>query len=204
LRHDFAAVATDWTASSHPSAVLPGERVTFTRRFFGAILESLLFVVTLFLGWFIWLAIVAPKGQTPAKQLLGIFIHDYQTGEVASTAKVWQRDAFGKLGVPWIILLVAGLAGNAFGSYLPVFFVLLETAHSLSPVIILFTRDRRAIWDWHSGTVVRYHPRGISGTVAMTGRNVTSRLEELELLWRRGRVSKEEYDQKRREILSSL
>ena len=62
-----------------------GEEATFTRRFFGDnMLEGVLQVCTLFIGWLIWLAIVAPKGQTPAKQLLNIRIHDYRSGEIAS------------------------------------------------------------------------------------------------------------------------
>ena len=42
------------------------------RRLFANILDALLFVLTLIIGYVIWWLIVLGRGQTPGKQLLGI------------------------------------------------------------------------------------------------------------------------------------
>ncbi len=43
-----------------------------TRRLAGAVLELVLFVLTLGLGWVIWYLFSARRGQSPAKRLLGM------------------------------------------------------------------------------------------------------------------------------------
>jgi hypothetical protein len=132
---------------------LPGEEVTYTRRFFGdGWVEGLLFLFTLGVGWFIWLAIVAPRGRTPAKQLLGVYIHDYATGERSTAGTVWFREVVCKHGIETVIglLLVALLeswdAWNASALY------------GLIGGAWVFAEGRRALWDHMAGTVVRYHP----------------------------------------------
>lgn len=52
-----------------------------------ALLDSLLLFVTLFIGWLIWAAITAGKGQTPAKQLLKIRVVDATTGQPIGFAR---------------------------------------------------------------------------------------------------------------------
>ena len=90
-------------ASTNP--VVRGKRVTFTRRFFGdSMLESVLQIVTLFIGWLIWFAIVAPGGQTPAKQLLNVYIIDHKSGRLASTRQVWMRE----IGDKYVAVLLLG------------------------------------------------------------------------------------------------
>ena len=42
------------------------------RRLFAALLDGLLFFLTLIIGYIIWWLIVLGRGQTPGKQLLGI------------------------------------------------------------------------------------------------------------------------------------
>lgn len=42
------------------------------RRLFASILEPLLFILTLGIGYIIWWLIVLGRGQTPGKQVLGI------------------------------------------------------------------------------------------------------------------------------------
>jgi hypothetical protein len=42
------------------------------RRLAGHLLEIVLVVVTLLVGWIVWSIIVWGRGQTPAKQLLGM------------------------------------------------------------------------------------------------------------------------------------
>src|SRR5881275_1386914 len=53
----------------------PGVRLSSPGRRLGAhLLEVLLIVVTLGLGWMVWSLIVWARGQTPAKQLLGMHV----------------------------------------------------------------------------------------------------------------------------------
>jgi uncharacterized RDD family membrane protein YckC len=44
------------------------------RRLAGALLDLVLLVVTLIIGWWVWFAIVARNGQSPGKQLVGMYI----------------------------------------------------------------------------------------------------------------------------------
>src|SRR5262249_58630309 len=44
------------------------------------LLDGVLMVVTLFLGWAVWSLIVYAKGQTPGKQLLGMKVVRLRTG----------------------------------------------------------------------------------------------------------------------------
>lgn len=66
-------------------------RATRLRRLSGAILELILVVVTLLVGWLIWLAFTARNSQTPAKQLLGMYILT-EDGVPASAGRVWLRE----------------------------------------------------------------------------------------------------------------
>ena len=43
------------------------------RRLFATILDGILFFLTLVIGYIIWWLIVLARGQTPGKQLLGIY-----------------------------------------------------------------------------------------------------------------------------------
>ena len=59
----------------------PGVQIASVGSRIGAsLLDSLLLIATLFIGWLIWAAITAGKGQTPAKQLLKIRVVDATTG----------------------------------------------------------------------------------------------------------------------------
>jgi uncharacterized RDD family membrane protein YckC len=187
-------------------SIYGGEEATFTRRFFGDdMLESVLQVCTLGIGWLIWLAIVAPKGQTPAKQLLNIRIHDYRTGEIASAGQVWIREVGVKLVLPLAIYLTLWAAisegtGNGISSL-----------YGLVVGIALIANDeRRALWDYIAGTIVRYHPGGKVGRVDAGLQATTEagyrerRLQELELLHRRGILNDDEYRVRRAQIIAEV
>jgi len=170
------------------------DRVTYTRRFFGdSLLEGLLMGVTLFVGWFIWLAIVAPKGQTPAKQLIGVVILDNVTGKIASTGQVWQREVLGKL-VPSIVLSIIGFIAldGQNGSNL-------SSLYSIAGGIsLLADKDDRAIWDRIANTRVA---REVTAVVATSA---ADRLEELERLRESGAITDSEYMSRRREIINGI
>jgi uncharacterized RDD family membrane protein YckC len=66
------------------------------KRFGGLLLESLLFLVTLGIGWLIWSLISWSDGQTPAKSLLGMRCIDTQTGRPATWGTMFVREFIGK------------------------------------------------------------------------------------------------------------
>jgi uncharacterized RDD family membrane protein YckC len=131
-------------------------RVSYLRRFWGDdLLEGLLQVCTLGVGWLLWFAIVARHGQTPAKQLLRVRIYDHKTHEVASVGQVWMREVVGKLAVPIILgtafpILTGSITSAAFGQ---VYGILVGLQLLLAPI----DADERAAWDYIAGTTIKYY-----------------------------------------------
>jgi uncharacterized RDD family membrane protein YckC len=70
------------------------------KRFGGALLTTVLVVVTLGIGYLIWAAIAYGKGQTPAKQILKMYVIDTETGLPATWGKMFIRSFIGNfLGI---------------------------------------------------------------------------------------------------------
>jgi uncharacterized RDD family membrane protein YckC len=61
-------------------------------RFGAALLDVLLMVVTLWIGWFIWSLITWGDGQTPAKKMLGHVVADANTGEAFDWGRMALRE----------------------------------------------------------------------------------------------------------------
>ena len=55
---------------AHAASPAQAELATQGRRLAGFILDALLFIFTLGLGWLIWFLVIAGRGQTPAKQII--------------------------------------------------------------------------------------------------------------------------------------
>lgn len=51
------------------------------KKFGAALLDGLFMMLTLYIGWLIWGAIVAGKGQTPGRQVLGLRVVSVQDGK---------------------------------------------------------------------------------------------------------------------------
>ena len=75
------------------------------RRFLGHLLEALLIGLLLVVGWLIWLWFSAKKSQSPAKQLLGMYIISTD-GQPISAGRVWVREAL----LQWLIFANVFLA----------------------------------------------------------------------------------------------
>jgi uncharacterized RDD family membrane protein YckC len=60
--------------------VVRGQLVSAGGRFGGFLLDGLLAMVTLGIGWFIWSLFTWSTGQTPGKRLLGYVVVDANTG----------------------------------------------------------------------------------------------------------------------------
>ena len=111
-------------------------RATRLRRLSGAILELILMTVTLLVGWLIWLAFTARNSQTPAKQLLGMYILT-EDGVPASAGRVWLRE-----------IVIEGLLFGFVGS----FFVGLTSL--LDALWILWDPNHQTLHDKVAGTLV--------------------------------------------------
>ncbi len=107
---------------------------TPARRLGGYLLESVLAVCTLFIGWMIWALIVFPKGQTPAKAVLGMRVVNLETNRAASGGRMALLEIIAKP--------VIGILGAAIVVGIIVNFWL------------LWDRDNQELWDKIVGTVV--------------------------------------------------
>jgi uncharacterized RDD family membrane protein YckC len=102
------------------------------KRFGGYVLETVLFVVTLGLGWLIWSLIVWKDGKTPAKGLLGMRVLKLQTGAKATWGNMFFREVFGKI--------VGGIVG--------------AVTFGITTFMLLWDNNRQEIWDKVAGTIV--------------------------------------------------
>ena len=143
----------DGSTSTAPP-VYREEDVSWERRFLvDELLEIGLFIITVGVGWYLWLVFTSRRGRTPAKDFGNVTIHDYRTGDVASMRRVWIREVGGKFVFPAAMsTFVAFAFGTPFGS---TFFAAYHVAGALSPIVL---EERRAIWDHLAGTMLRYHP----------------------------------------------
>jgi uncharacterized RDD family membrane protein YckC len=103
------------------------------KRFGAWLLEILLQIVTLVIGWIIWSLIVWRNGQTPAKSLLNMRCMTADTREIATWGRMALREIVGK----WLL-------GTLTGGITTV----------ISAFMILFSESRQGIWDHIANTVV--------------------------------------------------
>jgi uncharacterized RDD family membrane protein YckC len=101
------------------------------------LLETVLVIVTLFIGWIIWSIILWKKGQTPAKSLMKMRVVKLDTGLAADTGTMVMREVVGK----WLLGVVP-------------FYSL------VSAVIVLTDEKSQGLWDKIAGTVVVDDPDG--------------------------------------------
>jgi len=101
------------------------------KRFGGWLLDGLLVVVTLVIGWLIWSIIIWERGQSPAKSILGMRVMHLETGRPAGRGQMALRELVGKV-----------LLG----------FVPLYTL--VSAVLVLSDTRRQGLWDKIANTVV--------------------------------------------------
>jgi uncharacterized RDD family membrane protein YckC len=125
------------TPQPAPVAV-PVRLVSPGGRFGALLLDILLAVVTLGIGYLIWSLIVWSDGQTPAKQLLGHVVADAQTGAPADWGRMFMREFV-------IRFLLFGLISTiTFGVF------------AIVDACLVFGDDRRTLHDKMAGTIVRH------------------------------------------------
>jgi uncharacterized RDD family membrane protein YckC len=116
----------------------PGIRLSNPgRRLAGYLLDGLLGIVTLGIGWLIWALIVMKDGQTPAKQLLGM-----RTVRMDIHWKAgWGRTALREV----IRIVIADILGYTVIGLVLFFW-------------LLWDKDNRQLWDLAAGTVIVNDP----------------------------------------------
>ena len=131
-------------------------KVTFNRRFWGTyILEGILFLVTLVIGWYIWLFFTAPTSQSPAKRLLSVYIIDLNDARTVTAGRVWIRDVVVK---QILFGLIIGNLTAGFGSL-------------VDAIWVFFDKNRQTLHDKVVGSIVVYAPNGLPDALKRTDRN---------------------------------
>ena len=110
------------------------------RRFGGFLLEGVLIVCTLGIGWIIWSLIVWAQGLTPAKQVLGMRVVRLDQRIYAGWGKMFLREFIGK-GIVWLIGTFILLIGQV-----------------VADCWLLWDKDKQELWDKMAGTVVVNDP----------------------------------------------
>jgi len=111
------------------------------RRLGAYLLDLLLAVVTLFIGWLIWSLIVWARGQSPGKQLLGMRVIRSDSHVVVG----WGRMALRELVCKGVIGIVASLTVFGFVAYL----------------WLLWDDENQELWDKMATTLVVDDPQRV-------------------------------------------
>jgi uncharacterized RDD family membrane protein YckC len=139
------------------------------RRLGGYVLDVLLFVLTLGIGWTVWSAVVWQRGQTPGKQLLRMYV---------------MREDGSRAGGWFTFLREIGIKG-VLGSILTT--LTLGVYGLVAPLWCLWDRERQCLWDKIGATYVAFSPTGFKpltapefrerGEVPPRGRKVATQVE---------------------------
>ena len=122
------------------AATPAGVRISSAGRRLGAhLLDGVLMVFTLFIGWIVWSLIVYGKGQTPGKQLLGMRAVKLSTGRRAGWGTMFVRE--------WIAKSVI--------------FVLSIFTFGIVNFWLCWDSKTQELWDKMVGTVVVNDPTGL-------------------------------------------
>jgi len=122
------------------------------RRLGGYLLDVLLAIVTLFIGWLIWSLVVWGRSVSPGKQLLRMKVVKKDTGLRASYGTMALRELVGK----WLLVDVV------IGSLCFVAALVLD-------FMLLWDQDRQQLWDKIAGTIVVDDPDDVLSQGTPTG-----------------------------------
>lgn len=141
------------------SVFRPEQLVTASpgRRLGAYLLDVVLLTVTLGIGWLIWFAFTAPRGQTPAKQLLNMYVLR-RDGTRAGGWYMWLREFIIKDLLFWFINLMT-----------------VGVAWLIAAAFCLWDKDRQCLWDKVGSTYVAYSPMGFVPATARELREAAQR-----------------------------
>jgi uncharacterized RDD family membrane protein YckC len=118
-----------------------------------AVVELLLFVCTLGIGWLVWWIVAWARGDTPAKQVLALRVVRADDRQLAGFGQMALREAVGR-----VLPFAAGAIGYYFakdGVGGAAFVVGFVAAYFVSGLGFLFVDEsRQTPWDKLAGTVV--------------------------------------------------
>jgi uncharacterized RDD family membrane protein YckC len=110
--------------------------VSVGTRVAASLLDVLLMIVTLGIGWLIWAVVLLKNSTSPAKKMMGLVIVDVNTGAPATMTQMVLREIVGK----WVLGSVTGVVTLA------------------SFVMLFVTPNRQAVWDYIGTTTVVRRP----------------------------------------------
>ena len=175
------------------------------RRFAGFILDVLLAIFTLAIGWLVWFLIIAGRGQTPAKQILKMRVVR-EDGQPASYGWMLLREIGVKI-IAFAVLnfaLVALIGGAGGWVYLAIFVA--------CAIWCVWDANRQCLWDKALRTLVVHDPEGVGapvggGTSAPVRTESSEAAENLRTLAEmrdRGLLTDAEYEERRQRELERL
>ena len=120
------------------SGLAGGEPVSKMDRFLCVLLEAVLAVVTLGIGWMIWalILVLRNEGQTPAKKIMNQKVMIEETGMPAGAARM---------------IFLRGIVG---GIILNIAFSLFVIPGLILLLLVFFDDKNRTFWERASGTIV--------------------------------------------------
>ena len=120
------------------SGSAPYQLTEKSRRFIAMLLEAVLVIVTLVIGWLIWSVILWQKGQSPAKSIMKMRVIKLDQGRAANIGEMALRELVGK----WLL------------SIIPFWYI-------INGVVLLVDKDQsQCLWDKLAGSTVIDDPDG--------------------------------------------
>lgn len=116
------------------------------RRFAGFILELILMLVTLLVGWIIWYLLAARNGKSPAKEVLGMRVVNSQ-GRGSSLSRMLLRDVV-------VYFIGFGILFSILDNIPTVGWLVVLVANFIAAGWCLWDKDRQCLWDKIVGTRV--------------------------------------------------
>lgn len=113
------------------------------KRFGAWLLEGLLIIVTLVIGWLVWWIIAWGKAQTPAKQVLKMRCVRVDENRPASFGEMAMREIVGKTLIANVTFGISTIVGGI--------------------MLLSDDRNRQALWDKIAGTTVVEDPNNAFG-----------------------------------------
>jgi uncharacterized RDD family membrane protein YckC len=135
-----ASEAREWAVAPSATPIMPtGVPLSSVGKRLGAyLLELVLMVVTLFIGWLVWSFVVWGKGQTPSKALLKMRAVKPATGRSLSWGQMFVRE----------VLVKGLLVGLVLGT------ITFGIMNLVAPLLIFGGTMRQTLWDRIAKTVV--------------------------------------------------
>lgn len=112
---------------------------SFQHRLGAIVLDAVLMVVTLGIGWLIWSLVIWSEGQTPAKKILKLRTINYTNGLPATWGHMGIREGL----VPITVSIASGITGGVAS----IVWIVVE-------IVFYFTKGQRTLRDYWVKTAV--------------------------------------------------